>query len=119
LSYVGIRGFGVLGFWGFGVLGFQEFGVWEKQKKLMQTKKILGRSVSRLFADKSRWASKAFFSTSKFAFASDIPSDAERKELNLFMSINNAMDIAMETDPTATLFGEDVKFGGVFRCSLG
>jgi 2-oxoisovalerate dehydrogenase E1 component beta subunit len=70
-------------------------------------------------ADNSRWASKAFFSTSKFAFACDIPSDAERKELNLFMAINNAMDIAMETDPTATLFGEDVKFGGVFRCSLG
>ena len=69
--------------------------------------------------DKSRRAPKAFFSTSKFAFASDIPSDAERKELNLFMSINNAMDIAMESDRTATLFGEDVKFGGVFRCSLG
>lgn len=29
------------------------------------------------------------------------------------------MDIALATDKTAVLFGEDVKFGGVFRCSLG
>jgi len=37
----------------------------------------------------------------------------------MYMAINNALDIALETDKTACLFGEDVKFGGVFRCSLG
>jgi len=29
------------------------------------------------------------------------------------------MDIALETDPKAVLFGEDVAFGGVFRCATG
>lgn len=39
--------------------------------------------------------------------------------MNMFTAINNAMDIAMETDEHACIFGEDVKFGGVFRCSMG
>lgn len=42
-----------------------------------------------------------------------------KKKMNMFQSINNALDIALATDPNAYLFGEDVKFGGVFRCSLG
>lgn len=29
------------------------------------------------------------------------------------------MSVALETDPTAIVFGEDVGFGGVFRCSTG
>jgi 2-oxoisovalerate dehydrogenase E1 component beta subunit len=77
---------------------------------------MLARSLSKLLPTN---VGRNFSSASKFTFASDIPSSVERKELNLFMAINNAMDIAMEKDPTATLFGEDVKFGGVFRCSLG
>lgn len=43
----------------------------------------------------------------------------KKKKMNLCSSIQNAMDIAMETDKSAILFGEDVKFGGVFRCSVG
>jgi len=39
--------------------------------------------------------------------------------MNLFQAINNAMDIALETDPKAIVFGEDVGFGGVFRCTSG
>jgi len=38
--------------------------------------------------------------------------------MNLFQSVNSALDIALQTDKSALLFGEDVKFGGVFRCSL-
>jgi len=38
---------------------------------------------------------------------------------NLCGSIKDAMDTAMETDDSTLLFGEDVKFGGVFRCSVG
>jgi 2-oxoisovalerate dehydrogenase E1 component beta subunit len=37
--------------------------------------------------------------------------------MNLYQAVNSALDIALETDKTACLFGEDVKFGGVFRCS--
>jgi len=40
-------------------------------------------------------------------------------KMNMFTAINNALDIAMEKDKNSYLFGEDVKFGGVFRCSMG
>jgi hypothetical protein len=39
--------------------------------------------------------------------------------MNLVTAINDAMRIAMLTDPTAVVFGEDVGFGGVFRCAVG
>eukprot|EP01114_Cavostelium_apophysatum_P000731 TRINITY_DN10662_c0_g1_i1.p1 TRINITY_DN10662_c0_g1~~TRINITY_DN10662_c0_g1_i1.p1 ORF type:complete len:389 (-),score=108.42 TRINITY_DN10662_c0_g1_i1:176-1342(-) len=44
--------------------------------------------------------------------------DATEK-LNLFQAVNNALDIALQTDPKAVLFGEDVAFGGVFRAASG
>jgi 2-oxoisovalerate dehydrogenase E1 component beta subunit len=37
--------------------------------------------------------------------------------MNLFTAVNDAMRIALRTDETAIVFGEDVAFGGVFRCS--
>lgn len=39
-------------------------------------------------------------------------------QMNLFSAVNDAMHVAMETDPSAVVFGEDVAFGGVFRCSV-
>lgn len=41
------------------------------------------------------------------------------KRMNLFTAVNDAMRIAMETDDSAVVFGEDVSFGGVFRCTVG
>ncbi|ETN39752.1 uncharacterized protein HMPREF1541_05978 [Cyphellophora europaea CBS 101466] len=38
---------------------------------------------------------------------------------NLHSAINTAMHHAMKADETVMLFGEDVAFGGVFRCSKG
>ncbi|CAG8433406.1 8120_t:CDS:2 [Ambispora gerdemannii] len=43
----------------------------------------------------------------------------ETKKMNLFQSVNDAMSIALTTDDKAIIFGEDVAFGGVFRCTLG
>ena len=40
-------------------------------------------------------------------------------KMNMFTAINNALDLSMKTDPNSYIFGEDVKFGGVFRCSMG
>lgn len=40
-------------------------------------------------------------------------------QLNLCQSINSALHTALEHDSTALCFGEDVAFGGVFRCSVG
>ena len=39
------------------------------------------------------------------------------ERMNLFTAINNAMAIALRTDDCAVVFGEDVAFGGVFRCT--
>ncbi len=41
------------------------------------------------------------------------------KRMNLFQSINDALSLAMAEDDSVILFGEDVAFGGVFRCSMG
>lgn len=38
--------------------------------------------------------------------------------MNMFQAINNALDIALKTDESAIIFGEDVGFGGVFRCTM-
>jgi hypothetical protein len=46
------------------------------------------------------------------------PPPATRK-INMFTAINDAMRIALATDPTAVVLGEDVGFGGVFRCTMG
>ena len=43
----------------------------------------------------------------------------ETKKMNLFTAVNDAMRVAMKTDDSAVVFGEDVGFGGVFRCSVG
>ncbi|KAK5162852.1 uncharacterized protein LTR77_011109 [Saxophila tyrrhenica] len=60
--------------------------------------------------------------TSKSALANpELPSAARNgntTRLNLFQSINQTMAHALRTDPSVILFGEDVAFGGVFRCSM-
>ncbi|KAL3702438.1 hypothetical protein R1sor_020460 [Riccia sorocarpa] len=43
--------------------------------------------------------------------------DVPKKSMNLFSAVNQALNIALETDPRSYVFGEDVGFGGVFRCT--
>uniref|UniRef100_A0A7S3RPS2 3-methyl-2-oxobutanoate dehydrogenase (2-methylpropanoyl-transferring) n=1 Tax=Emiliania huxleyi TaxID=2903 RepID=A0A7S3RPS2_EMIHU len=55
---------------------------------------------------------------------STAPSDApeeepETKKLTMVAAINDALRIALKTDESAVVFGEDVAFGGVFRCTMG
>jgi 2-oxoisovalerate dehydrogenase E1 component beta subunit len=38
--------------------------------------------------------------------------------MNLFQAINDAMGIALAEDESVVIFGEDVAFGGVFRCTM-
>ncbi|CAD51411.1 hypothetical protein PFAG_00887 [Plasmodium falciparum Santa Lucia] len=42
----------------------------------------------------------------------------EIKKMNMFTAINSAMHNVFESNPNSVLLGEDVAFGGVFRCSL-
>eukprot|EP00565_Helicotheca_tamesis_P008493 CAMPEP_0185725422 /NCGR_PEP_ID=MMETSP1171-20130828/1697_1 /TAXON_ID=374046 /ORGANISM="Helicotheca tamensis, Strain CCMP826" /LENGTH=431 /DNA_ID=CAMNT_0028393555 /DNA_START=52 /DNA_END=1347 /DNA_ORIENTATION=- len=47
----------------------------------------------------------------------DYSSLKPQTSLNLFSSINASLSHILETNPSSVLFGEDVAFGGVFRCS--
>lgn len=40
------------------------------------------------------------------------------KKLNMFQAINDALSIALAEDESVVIFGEDVAFGGVFRCTM-
>ncbi|KAL8688243.1 MAG: hypothetical protein Q9218_005795 [Villophora microphyllina] len=46
------------------------------------------------------------------------PKDSSTSRLNLYQAINSALTHALRTDESVLLFGEDVAFGGVFRCSM-
>lgn len=50
--------------------------------------------------------------------ASELPKNATTKRLNLYQAINSALRTALSTSDDVLLFGEDVAFGGVFRCSM-
>ncbi|PVZ97814.1 hypothetical protein BB558_006216 [Smittium angustum] len=45
-------------------------------------------------------------------------SEGPTKKMNMCQSINNAIRTSMATDDKAVVFGEDVAFGGVFRCTV-
>ena len=70
-------------------------------------------------AASSRSASSSSSTSSSSAAAPSSPAAAATTRMNLFTAINSAMTVALETDPRAIVFGEDVAFGGVFRCTTG
>ncbi|KIJ69124.1 hypothetical protein HYDPIDRAFT_179013 [Hydnomerulius pinastri MD-312] len=43
----------------------------------------------------------------------------ETRKMNMYQSVRDALSIALAKDDTAVVFGEDVAFGGVFRCTMG
>lgn len=47
-----------------------------------------------------------------------LPNSALTTRQNLFQAINSALNHALRLDERVLLFGEDVAFGGVFRCSM-
>lgn len=42
----------------------------------------------------------------------------ETRKMNTYQAIRDAMSIALSKDENAVVFGEDVAFGGVFRCTM-
>ncbi|KAM0331602.1 hypothetical protein ACHAQA_003281 [Verticillium albo-atrum] len=51
----------------------------------------------------------------------DLPPDARSgptKKMNLFQAVNDALSTALAQDDAVMVFGEDVAFGGVFRCTM-
>ncbi|KAF8470861.1 thiamine diphosphate-binding protein [Kalaharituber pfeilii] len=47
----------------------------------------------------------------------DLRATATTKKLNYFQAVNDALATILEEDEKACIFGEDVAFGGVFRCT--
>lgn len=47
------------------------------------------------------------------------PPSPKTSEMTMVQAINDALGIALASEPRSVLFGEDVGFGGVFRCSVG
>ncbi|KAH9484124.1 2-oxoisovalerate dehydrogenase subunit beta, mitochondrial [Psilocybe cubensis] len=43
----------------------------------------------------------------------------ETRKMNTYQAIRDAMSIALAKDESTVVFGEDVAFGGVFRCTMG
>ena len=51
----------------------------------------------------------------------ELPPDVRNgptKKMNLFQAINDTLGIALAEDENVLIFGEDVAFGGVFRCTM-
>jgi 2-oxoisovalerate dehydrogenase E1 component beta subunit len=63
--------------------------------------------------------SKSSFFPPKYQLLSKSTLREVNVKVNLLGSINSALNIAMETDKSAVIFGEDVGFGGVFRATSG
>ncbi|KAL1868399.1 hypothetical protein Plec18167_008325 [Paecilomyces lecythidis] len=57
-------------------------------------------------------------SPSSLSISPDLPQNSTSKRLNLYQAINSALRTALSTSDQVILFGEDVAFGGVFRCSV-
>ncbi|KDQ07243.1 hypothetical protein BOTBODRAFT_180843 [Botryobasidium botryosum FD-172 SS1] len=43
----------------------------------------------------------------------------DTRKMNMYQAVRDAMSTALANDESAVVFGEDVAFGGVFRCSMG
>jgi len=57
-------------------------------------------------------------SASTLPKALGISANSASKRINLFQAVNAALREALSADDKVLLFGEDVAFGGVFRCSM-
>lgn len=43
---------------------------------------------------------------------------SKTKRINLYTAVNEALRHALQTDERVLIFGEDIQFGGVFRCTM-
>lgn len=55
---------------------------------------------------------------SKYPEPSETLPEGKKVRMNLFTALNDAMRTSLEVDDTTVIFGEDVAFGGVFRCTV-
>ena len=80
---------------------------------------VLHMQVVRTFSGFQTEMEKFDFSDTLNVEELKLKDPSNTKMMNLCATITNTLDIAMENDKSAVIFGEDVKFGGVFRCTMG
>ncbi|GAA5875451.1 hypothetical protein JCM16303_000628 [Sporobolomyces ruberrimus] len=49
----------------------------------------------------------------------DAGGQRDTEKMNMYQAIRSALHTTLVKDPTSVVFGEDVFFGGVFRCTMG
>jgi len=86
-----------------------------RSKASMQFLKICSRSFSGFQTEMEKFDFTDHYDFKKMGLKE--PNNLEN--MNLCATITNALDIALAKDDKAIIFGEDVKFGGVFRCTMG
>jgi 2-oxoisovalerate dehydrogenase E1 component beta subunit len=59
------------------------------------------------------------FSEKADAKALGLKNPEKKEKMNFCATITHTLDMAMSQDDSTVCFGEDVKFGGVFRCTMG
>jgi 2-oxoisovalerate dehydrogenase E1 component beta subunit len=57
-------------------------------------------------------------SSKTFSATSGLPQSGPSTRLNLCQAVNSALRIALSSSSKVLCFGEDVAFGGVFRCTV-
>ncbi|CAE6469956.1 unnamed protein product [Rhizoctonia solani] len=79
-----------------------------------------GHSTSVAQSQLLRTTREAALKTSSIAWKDEADENGrETRKMNMYQSLRDAMSLAMAKDDTAVVFGEDVAFGGVFRCTMG
>lgn len=89
------------------------FDVLRSSRKTVNSKTLLPFSSSAARTGAARFEYQAEI------VSNEAQGDVERVEkMNLFTAVNSALETALSSDSTACVFGEDVGFGGVFRCTI-
>ena len=92
-------------------------------QKLMRTsrlsKNVFMRNQLRAFSGFQTDMEKFDFTDKLNVKELNLKEPTNLQHMNLCATITNTLDIAMASDDNAIIFGEDVKFGGVFRCTMG
>merc|ERR1711937_459805 len=96
--------------------------IFESDFDCLTEQKMIKRAA-RLLVQKNQSISRNSIRTSvHFKYESEgAPSEygSDRKEMNMCQAITWAIDVQVMRDESTIVFGEDVKFGGVFRCTDG
>jgi 2-oxoisovalerate dehydrogenase E1 component beta subunit len=92
--------------------------IWNKSGALMSSHLLRNVASRAKVTTTSTIRAATISTTSNLPIPSDVLPEGKRERMNLFTALNDGMRCALEKDDTTIIFGEDVGFGGVFRCTV-